>query len=99
MHFIAWAVTPPRYTRRFDTRFSPRIRARSFVKKKNTIHSDARLAELVWLPKLEALQAEIPLVTGLVLSELEAPRRSGYRNDPPVPFYRMRHKSFGRELL
>ena len=50
-------------------------------------------------PIPEALPVDVPVVTGLVLSELEARTRSGYSNDLPVPFYRMRHKRFVREPL
>ena len=99
LHFIARAITPPRYPRRFDTRFFAADLSAIVHQMKDIIHSDAELTELVWLPIPEALQVDIPVVTGLVLSELEARIRSGYSNDLPVPFYRMRHKRFVRELL
>ena len=42
-------------------------------------------------PIPEALPVDVPVVAGLVLSELEARTGPGYSNDLPVPFYRMSH--------
>jgi hypothetical protein len=99
LHFIARAITPPRYPRRFDTRFFAADSSTIVHHVKNLIHSDAELTELIWLPIPEALQIDMPVVTCLVLRELEARIAAGYRHELPVPFYRMRYKRYVRELL
>jgi 8-oxo-dGTP pyrophosphatase MutT (NUDIX family) len=99
LHFIARAITPPRYPRRFDTRFFAADSSAIVHQIENIVHSDAELTELIWLPIAEALQIDMPVVTGLVLSELETRITAGYSHELPVPFYRMRYRRYVRELL
>ena len=44
-------------------------------------------------------QLDLPTITNVVLQELEARVAAGFGHDLPVPFYRMPHKAFTRELL
>jgi 8-oxo-dGTP pyrophosphatase MutT (NUDIX family) len=99
LRFIARAITPPRYPRRFDTRFFAADASVIVHRMDNIIHSAAELTELVWLPIFEAVQVDMPVVTGLVLGDLAARIAAGYGHDLPVPFYRMRYKQFVRDLL
>jgi hypothetical protein len=41
----------------------------------------------------------MPAVTGVMLEELDARIAEGFSHDLPVPFYRMPHGRFTRELL
>jgi 8-oxo-dGTP pyrophosphatase MutT (NUDIX family) len=99
LHFVARAITPPRRPRRFDTRFFS-VDASSIAHRiDNVVHAEAELVELVWLPIEEARRLDMPTITNVVLQELEARVAAGFGHDLPVPFYRMPHKAFTRELL
>ena len=65
----------------------------------NVVHPEAELVELVWVPIAEARTLDMPTITNVVLQELEARVAAGFGHDLPVPFYRMPHKVFTRELL
>ena len=65
----------------------------------NVVHPEAELVELVWVPIAEARKLDMPTITNVVLQELEARVAAGFGHDLPVPFYRMPHKAFTRELL
>ena len=101
MRFIARAVTPPGRVRRFDTRFLAAWRSDVALELPQGGPTN-ELEELVWLPLIEARQADIPAITRTILHELEQ-RLAG---DPllsagggEVPFYRMIGKRFVREVL
>ena len=99
LHFVARAITPPRRPRRFDTRFFS-VDASSIAHRiDNVVHPEAELVELVWVPIAEARTLDLPTITTVVLQELEARVAAGFGHDLPVPFYRMPHKAFTRELL
>ncbi len=99
LHFIARAITPPRRPRRFDTRFFSADASTVTHRVDNVIHPEAELVELVWIPIAEARTLDLPTITAVVLQELEARVAAGFGHDLPVPFYRMLHKRFQRELL
>ena len=63
------------------------------------IGPDAELVELVWMPLAEARALDMATVTGVMLEELDARIAAGLCHDLPVPFYRMEHRHFVRELL
>lgn len=99
LHFVARAITPPRRPRRFDTRFFS-VDASSIAHRiGNVVHAEAELVDLVWLPIADARKLDLPTITNVVLQELEARVAAGFGHDLPVPFYRMPHKAFTRELL
>ncbi|MFE0013933.1 NUDIX hydrolase [Mesorhizobium sp. NPDC059054] len=99
VRFIARAITPPGRVRRFDTRFLAAWRDDVAVALPNGPTNE--LEELVWLPLAEARKADIPTITRTILDELEK-RLSGdpqLRPGGVVPFYRMLHNRFVREVL
>ena len=99
MRFIARAITPPGRVRRFDTRFLAAWRDDVAVALPNGPTNE--LEELVWLPLAEARKADIPTITRTILDELE----KRLSDDPllrpggAVPFYRMLHNRFVRDVL
>jgi hypothetical protein len=96
---IARAITPPRYPRRFDTRFFT-VDANAIAHRiEGTVHADAEFVDLIWVPIDEARRIEMPVITDLVLQELKTRVAAGFGHHLPVPFYRMRHKDFVREFL
>jgi len=99
LHFIARAITPPRYPRRFDTRFFS-VDASAIVHRvENVVHADAELVELTWLPIAEAHRLDIQQVTDVALQELETRLAAGFGHDLPVPFYRVLQQRYTRQLL
>ncbi len=99
MHFIARAITPPRRIRRFDNRFFAADAGSVARRIEGVIDPQAELVELVWVPLAEAKQVDMPLITEIVLEELDSRIRAGFSPGLPVPFYFVRHDRFRRELL
>jgi 8-oxo-dGTP pyrophosphatase MutT (NUDIX family) len=99
MHFIGRAITPPNRPRRFDSRFFAVDVTAVARRDDGFVGADAELVEVVWMPIAEARQLDIPGITAIVLEELQDRIATGMSRDHPVPFYRMLHKKFLRELL
>jgi 8-oxo-dGTP pyrophosphatase MutT (NUDIX family) len=99
VHFIARAITPPRRPKRFDARFFAVDASAIAHRIDGIIGPDAELVDLVWMPIAEARQLDMPVITGVVLEELEMRVAQGFGHDLPVPFYQMRNRRFVRELL
>lgn len=87
LQFVFRALTPPGRTRRFDARF--------FLVDAEALASDPddfdaasdELSHLQWVPLSQARAFDMPFITEVVLSEIEA--RVGDRAAPPsVPFFR-----------
>ena len=100
LRYVARAITPPGRVRRFDTRFLTAWKDDVAVELPGGGPTE-ELEELAWFDVGEAKELEVPLITKTVLADLEA----RLANDPelkpggPVPFYRMRHRRFHRDLL
>ena len=64
-------------------------------------HPDAELVELAWVPITAAREFDLPIITGLVLEELQKVLLAGYGADQnfPVPFFMTRDGEFMRELI
>ena len=99
IHFIARAITPPRRPRRFDSRFFAADISTVAHRAEGFFGPEAELVELVWLPITEARRLDIPAITAVALDELQDRIATGMSHDHPVPFYRMLHKRFVREML
>lgn len=99
LHFIARAITPPRRNRRFDARFFAADAAAIGHRVDGIVGPQAELDEIVWIPIGEARSLDLPTITQVVLDELQQRIAAGYSPARPVPFYRMLHKRFVRELL
>jgi hypothetical protein len=99
IHFIGRAITPPRRARRFDARFFTMDAGAIAQRVEGIIGPDAELVELVWMPLAQARALDMATVTGVMLEELDARIAAGLHHGLPVPFYRMDHRRFVRELL
>ena len=99
LQLIGRAITPPGRPRRFDARFFA-IDASGIARRLDGITGpDAELIELVWMRLEEAAQLDMPAVTRVMLEELDLRIAAGFRQNFPVPFYRMPRGRFLRETL
>jgi hypothetical protein len=99
MHFIARAITPPGRPRRFDSRFFAADISAVAHRAEGFFGPEAELVELVWLPITEARGLDIPTITTVALEELQDRTATGMSRDHPVPFFRMLHNRFIRQIL
>ena len=100
LRIVARAIPPPGRVRRFDTYFVAAWRDSVAV-----VLPDGgpthELEELVWLPIADAMHQEVPLITKSILQDLQArlAEDPGLSPSYPIPFYRMRHGKFLRDLI
>jgi 8-oxo-dGTP pyrophosphatase MutT (NUDIX family) len=96
--FLARAITPPGRPRRFDTRFFV-LPATMIAERTEVV--DGEFSAISWLSLAEAREANLPLITRVILDELEERLLSGTLADQEVraPFYFKRGACFHRLLL
>jgi len=99
LHFIARAITPPGRPRRFDSRFFAADVSAVAHRAEGVVGPDAELVELVWLPITEARRLDMPTITAVALEELQDRAATRMSRGHPVPFFRMLHNRFVREVL
>jgi len=99
LHFITRAITPPGFPRRFDARFFSVDIDAVAARIENVVHPDAELVELTWVSIVDARRLDLPMITHIVLEELESRISADMARDLPVPFYRMQAGRFARDLL
>jgi 8-oxo-dGTP pyrophosphatase MutT (NUDIX family) len=99
IHFVGRAITPPRRPKRFDTRFFAVDRTEISHEVGGIIGPEAELVELVWVPIEEAPALDLPIVTEVMLKELQDRISAGFTHQLPVPFYRCVNGRFVRSLL
>ncbi len=96
LHFIARAVTPPRMKRRFDTFFFTADASGIAAKLDGVVGEDSELVELVWVTIDEARALPMPLITTVVIKELEFRLERGMSRYLPIPVYRTGRKGWFR---
>ncbi len=97
--FVARAITPPGRARRFDACFLVMETSAIVDQAENVIGPDSELVELVRVPLQEAMQLDLPLITLVVLRELEKRLAAGMGHHLPTPLFRERHRKWVREEL
>jgi len=91
LNVIARAITPPYRNRRFDTRF--------FMVEADIIQGDVHgapvgsgeLLELHWVSLKEAEELELPIITRMILKEVERRLVDGHGPDTEGPFIHFRN--------
>lgn len=99
LHFIARAITPPGFPRRFDARFFAADIGAVAHRVKDVVHADAELVELTWLPISDAQRLNQSMITTTVLDDLQRRIAAGFGRGLSAPFYHMQGQRFTRELL
>ncbi|MBM3609291.1 MAG: NUDIX hydrolase [Alphaproteobacteria bacterium] len=87
IHFVARAITPPRISRRYDTIFLAADADAISHRVDGAIGPDKELVELVWTPISQTIDLELPMITRVVLQELEWRMKYGMPPHMPVPWY------------
>ena len=96
LHFIGRAITPPRMKKRFDAFFFAADASGIAAKLEGVVGEASELVELVWVSVPEAQGLGIPLITNVILKELEKRIAAGMSRFLPVPFYRAGRKGWLR---
>jgi 8-oxo-dGTP pyrophosphatase MutT (NUDIX family) len=96
---VGRAITPPRFARRFDTRFFSLDREAIAVELPGLVGPDKEFVEIAWVDLPAAQELDVPTITAVMLDELADRLASGFGPDLPVPFYRELHGRFVREEL
>ena len=99
LHFIGRAITPPKRVKRFDTRFFAADRTAVADEVEGVVGPDSELVELTWVTIDKARALDLPPITGVILSELEARIAAGFGLQLPVPLFYQRRGRFVREEL
>ncbi len=99
--FAARAITPPGRPRRFDARFFIADYNRIDKETKAGPEGDGELLDIAWLTIDEACGKDLPLITRIILKEIEDRLQSpdGWSPDYPVPFYYFQNNRFELELI
>jgi 8-oxo-dGTP pyrophosphatase MutT (NUDIX family) len=97
--YVARAITPPGRPRRFDARFFVAHRRDIGAELPGVVSPESELVELRWLTFAEARETNLPLITRVVLGEIEARLKAKSFPRPPVPFYYYRHGRAHREEI
>ncbi len=95
LHFVARAITPPHFQRRYDTVFFCADARDVAAEIPGRVGPSSELVEIVWVPLREARHLDILDITGFVLDEVQSRMGLGMRHDLPVPFY---HGPLGRRV-
>jgi 8-oxo-dGTP pyrophosphatase MutT (NUDIX family) len=99
LRFVARAITPPRRPKRFDTRFFAADRDAIAAEIPDVVGPSSELIELTWVELAATKDLDLPGITRVILTELEARLAAGMRPELPVPFYHEQRGRFVRELL
>lgn len=86
MRFVFRAITPPGRPRRFDARFFLVSADALQGDPDDFSRADDELSHISWVPLGEARALDLPFITEVVLSEVEARLLEG-GGDRPVPFF------------
>jgi len=99
LHFVARAITPPRHSKRFDTRFFLIDAAHIAHIEEGIVGADTELTETVWIPMNEAKTLDLPSITSMVIDEISERIAGGLNPYLPVPFFHQVRNNYVREEL
>ncbi len=95
LDYIARAITPPYRPKRFDARFFMADAHNLADADLDSLVGSAELPILRWVTTFEARELDLPNITKLVITEIEA-RLIDPQSPRPIPFTRFRH---GKPLI
>ena len=96
IHYIGRAITPPRLKKRFDAHFFAADASGIAVRLDGMVGEACELVETRWVTFEEARTLGLPLITRVILRELELRLERGMSRFLPVPVYRTGRKGWLR---
>jgi 8-oxo-dGTP pyrophosphatase MutT (NUDIX family) len=87
LHYVARALTPPGYPRRFDTHFFAADARDIIATIDGAVHDGSELVELRWATVAEVAKLDILPVTYFIALELAHRLAAGLGHDLPVPYF------------
>ena len=99
VHFIARAITPPSYPKRYDTRFFLADASEIGHTIESIAGDDAEFTDLVWIPLEKASSLNIPSITERIIEEARERIDKKMSLYLPVPFFRQIRANYVRELI
>lgn len=96
LHFIGRAITPPRMKKRYDAFFFAIDASAIAAKVEGVVGEASELVELVWVTLEEAQNLGMPLITKIILKELDRRLQAGMSRFLPVPTFRVGRKGWLR---
>lgn len=99
LSFVARAITPPHYQRRYDTRFFLCSTTKIAKQISGHVGPDHELTAVEWVTFTEAKKLDIPMITGLILDALIEQWTAGMSPFRPVPLFHMSRGRLACDLL
>lgn len=98
--YFARAITPPGRPKRFDTRFFA-VESQAIAHQvPDIVTPESELTELAWLTLEETESLPLPVITRVMLGELQGWLEAGSPRAPGrIPFYFERHRTMRREMI
>jgi 8-oxo-dGTP pyrophosphatase MutT (NUDIX family) len=97
--FVARAITPPGRPKRFDARFFAIDHDALAHRVEGVVSETSELDALVWVTFAETLAFDLPVVTRVVIEELQKRIERGFGPHLPAPFFHERRRAWLREDL
>jgi len=89
LHYVARAVTPVGFSRRFDTYFFAADVLEIAATRDGYVHPDAELVELKWVAPSELASLDVLPITRFIAEELARRLAAGLGHDVAVPYFHM----------
>lgn len=99
LHFVARAITPPRHSKRFDTRFFLADAINIGHLESGVVGEHSELTETLWIPLNKAKTLDIPRITSMIIDEVIDRLNAGFQPFMPVPLFREVRGQFIRQNL
>jgi 8-oxo-dGTP pyrophosphatase MutT (NUDIX family) len=100
LRYVARAITPPRQSRRFDTRFFACFLDEVGADPGDVCDSD-ELQDLTWIGFGDVDHLQLPRITRTIIEDLQEALGSApdLPYGQPVPFYYVKHGTFVRDII
>jgi 8-oxo-dGTP pyrophosphatase MutT (NUDIX family) len=99
LRFLARAITPPAFPRRYDTSFFLLDASAIAHRIDGCVTEDSELVELVWCTPEDGGKLDIPRINAMILHELAVRLKDDVPEQRPVPFFYERNRRWIREEL
>ncbi|HTJ03556.1 MAG TPA: NUDIX hydrolase, partial [Methylovirgula sp.] len=97
LRFVARAITPPAFPRRYDTSFFLVDASAIAHRIDGCVTDETELVELVWCTPEDGGKLDVPLINAMILQELTVRLKDDVPERRPVPFFYERNRRWIRE--